>query len=499
MAFSGVTAAHMAAGLCAGTVCATTPALAKGHSAPGPVVASILVGSNPEGVAVDDVTDRIYVANTGGDSVSVINGATNKVIKTIALPTGASPSGLGVNPATDKIYVAEPGRDAVQLIDGASNALGASIPLANVSVAANPIAIDPATDTIFVATLDALWKIEGSTNQATVADGGFGGSDNVAANQTTGYPYLVDANAGAFDDRPGGSRLSTTINPIAAVEGNGVIYVSNCLSGWYSVVWEFDASNDKALGQVGAPWLCPRAIAVRGSTVFAASNTGLAVLNVKQDAVTGAFPQIQRAVGLAIDAKTGTVYATDGGDRVFAVPRQAPAFTTTATGLIAVVGDPATSYWMQTSANPAPTYSEAGKLPAGVSLAPSGEIFVSPAAGTGGRYPITISAANGVGAPAKQSFVVTINQAPAFTSAARTTCKPGHQCRFTIATTGYPPATITMTGRLPRGLRFVPGHGGKATIEGEAAKSAAGRTFHPTFSALDSAGQVLQKFTLRVS
>jgi hypothetical protein len=45
----------------------------------------------------------------------------------------------------------------------------------------------------------------------------------------------------------------------------------------------------------------------------------------------------------------------------------------------------------------------------------------------------------------------------------------------------------------------VTGHDGKATIEGEAAKSAAGRTFHPTFSALNSAGQVLQKFTLRVS
>jgi hypothetical protein len=86
-----------------------------------------------------------------------------------------------------------------------------------------------------------------------------------------------------------------------------------------------------------------------------------------------------------------------------------------------------------------------------------------------------------------------------FTSAASRTCKPGHQCRFTIATTGYAPAIVTMTGRLPRGLKLVPGHGGNATIEGKAAKSAAGRTFHPTFSALNSAGQVLQKFTLRVS
>ena len=98
---------------------------------------------------------------------------------------------------------------------------------------------------------------------------------------------------------------------------------------------------------------------------------------------------------------------------------------------------------MQTSANPAPSYSETGKLPAGVSLTSAGEIFVDPAAGTGGRYPITISASNGVGAPSTQSFVLSVTQAPAFTSAAKTTCKPRHQCQFTIVTTGYPFAAIT--------------------------------------------------------
>jgi hypothetical protein len=56
MGLQRVSAALMAAGLCAGMVTASAPALAGWHSQPRPVVISILVGSGPEGVAVDDVT-----------------------------------------------------------------------------------------------------------------------------------------------------------------------------------------------------------------------------------------------------------------------------------------------------------------------------------------------------------------------------------------------------------------------------------------------------------
>ena len=52
----------------------------------------------------------------------------------------------------------------------------------------------------------------------------------------------------------------------------------------------------------------------------------------------------------------------------------------------------------------------------------------TPAAGTGGTYPLTITASNGVGTPATQSFTLTVNQAPAITSANSTT--------FTVGTAG---------------------------------------------------------------
>jgi len=42
----------------------------------------------------------------------------------------------------------------------------------------------------------------------------------------------------------------------------------------------------------------------------------------------------------------------------------------------------------------------------------------TPASGTAGSYPVTITAANGVVPDANQSFTLSVNQAPALTSAA---------------------------------------------------------------------------------
>ncbi len=44
------------------------------------------------GVAVNPATNRIYVANSGANSVTVINGSTDSVITTIT-------TGIGTNPA----------------------------------------------------------------------------------------------------------------------------------------------------------------------------------------------------------------------------------------------------------------------------------------------------------------------------------------------------------------------------------------------------------------
>jgi len=70
------------------------------------------VGTNPVGIAVDQATNTIYVANTGDATVSVINSATCKVTsKSGCRPVGTvrvgtDPADVSVDPATNTIYVA---------------------------------------------------------------------------------------------------------------------------------------------------------------------------------------------------------------------------------------------------------------------------------------------------------------------------------------------------------------------------------------------------------
>jgi len=71
------------------------------------VAATIPVGGVPAGIAVDWKTNRIYVANRGDGTVSVINGQTNAVVATI--PVGLRPGGVTVNWRINRAYVANAG------------------------------------------------------------------------------------------------------------------------------------------------------------------------------------------------------------------------------------------------------------------------------------------------------------------------------------------------------------------------------------------------------
>ena len=107
---------------------------------------------------------------------------------------------------------------------------------------------------------------------------------------------------------------------------------------------------------------------------------------------------------------------------------------------------------------PAPTLSEAGALPSGVTFnAATGVLSGTPAAGTAGTYPITFTAANGVLPNATQSFTLTVNPAnvaPTITSAWNTTFTVGTSGSFTVTSTGTPTPTLSESGTLPSGVIF---------------------------------------------
>ena len=100
-----------------------------------------------------------------------------------------------------------------------------------------------------------------------------------------------------------------------------------------------------------------------------------------------------------------------------------------------------------------PAYTETGALPAGVTLKTtySGLTSTGVLSGTptqSGTFPITITANNGVGTPTTQAFTLTVDVAPAITSANNYTMTSGGTPNFTVTATGSPAPTFSDPGPL---------------------------------------------------
>jgi hypothetical protein len=89
-------------------------------------------------------------------------------------------------------------------------------------------------------------------------------------------------------------------------------------------------------------------------------------------------------------------------------------------------------------------------------------------------YKLTIAASNAASSLTTQAFTLTVDQAPAITSAASATFMVGKPGSFTITTTGYPAAALTEKGTLPAGVTFTAGSNGTATLSGTPSSAAAG-------------------------
>jgi YVTN family beta-propeller protein len=106
---------------------------------------AVPVGTGPFFIGLNPVTDKVYAVNLDSNDVTVIDGATNA---TTTVPVETNPQGMGglaVDPVTNKIYVLN--ASDVTVIDGLTNATS------TVAVGASPqdIAVDPVTGDVYVA------------------------------------------------------------------------------------------------------------------------------------------------------------------------------------------------------------------------------------------------------------------------------------------------------------------------------------------------------------
>jgi YVTN family beta-propeller protein len=67
-------------------------------------IATLPVGPHPQGLAVDSRSNRIYVANVQGNSVTVIDGARNAVVG--ARNAGSHPYAVAVDEGSGRVFAA---------------------------------------------------------------------------------------------------------------------------------------------------------------------------------------------------------------------------------------------------------------------------------------------------------------------------------------------------------------------------------------------------------
>jgi DNA-binding beta-propeller fold protein YncE len=146
------------------------------HTGCGHLLPTVKVGLGPATLAVDDVTHTVYVSNNAdGDlpgTVSLINEATCNGTDTAgcAAPTpsvtvGRSPRAVAIDPVSHAVYVSDFSSAAISVLDGSTcNAQHTSgCPLKArqqpVRSAPNDIAINPATHSVYTATLLGLGAV----------------------------------------------------------------------------------------------------------------------------------------------------------------------------------------------------------------------------------------------------------------------------------------------------------------------------------------------------
>lgn len=275
----------------------TLPAIGAGtfpHSA-----GSVLVGTDPQGIAIDAATGEVGVANSGSSNVSLIcdgspycgTGFRDRVISTLSfgpaspfglafedksgqlfvtggssinkvavfnattgaivtvVGVGAYPYGIVYDSAKGEMFVANDGSDNVTVISGATDTV-----VANISVGSEPylMAYDPAKGEVFVSNAgsDNVSVISDARNSvvATVSLPSGSGPAGAAYDSATGDVFVTDQltnNVSVVSDATNTVVATVPVGPgpVAVVSdpAQGWVFVANY--GWYNVTVIADTSH----------------------------------------------------------------------------------------------------------------------------------------------------------------------------------------------------------------------------------------------------------------
>ncbi len=163
----------------------------------------------PWAIAINPVTNMVYVANTGGGSnngnITVINGATNSYVTTISNGNSLHPYAMIINPLTNTLYVANSGSSNITVFN--LGTLGSST--ISLSGTAAALAIDPGANLLYALTAAGVVEINMSTLSATTVT--LAGGSAIGVDTSLHEAYV--AVSGGVDAITGTTIISTLSDP----------------------------------------------------------------------------------------------------------------------------------------------------------------------------------------------------------------------------------------------------------------------------------------------
>jgi YVTN family beta-propeller protein len=243
-------------------------------------VRDIRVGRNPYGIAVDPAGTFAYVTNFGDATVSKIDLGTNTIAATI--PVGSNPIGIVISPDGSKVYTVNNSSGTVSVISAADNTS-----ITTVAVGINPFgaAINPAGTFVYVTNSggNSLSVIKTADNSVTTKlDFHLGTPFGVVVNPAGTLVYITnfssgtlsffDANSNTFNS----PNIAVGTNPIGvstSVDGAFMYVVSN-FDGTVSVI--DNATNTEKLPRIKVgttPYALGAFVAPFGTTVPTVTST----------------------------------------------------------------------------------------------------------------------------------------------------------------------------------------------------------------------------------
>jgi YVTN family beta-propeller protein len=256
------------------------------------VLRAISVGRAPRAVAVAEQTHRVFVANAGDNSLSVLDTRTGAVLRTI--PVGAAPAAVAVDEPARRVFVATAGDNSVRVLDART---GATVHTASVGAAPTAIAVDIPTARVFVAnardnSVSLLDAHSGAlVRTVRVGRGPQGGPRAVAVATRTERAFVASGDSLIVLDARSGAVLRAVPTGIGTLAGNPVAVAVDARLSQVLVA-------NQSLPDAASPW-----------------DNSLVLLNARTGDVLGNLPLDAPPVAVAVDARTERVFLATTGPR----------------------------------------------------------------------------------------------------------------------------------------------------------------------------------------